>query len=94
MRNHLISRNAAVFAAGGFAAALFLAGAAHAITDVAFRYSTPRTGYLAIDAAGFAPITSGAADAFAIYYVYDGVISTTAAGSCFGTSVTLPQGAK
>jgi hypothetical protein len=49
MRN----RNAAFFAAGGFAAALFLAGAAHAITDTVFQYSTPKTGYLSIPAAAF-----------------------------------------
>jgi hypothetical protein len=51
---NLINRNAAFFAVGGFIAALFLAGLAHAITDTAFKYSSPKTGYLSIPAGAFA----------------------------------------
>jgi len=50
-----ISSKAAFFAAGGFAAALFITGAAHAITDTLFRYSSPKVGYLSINNAEFAP---------------------------------------
>ncbi len=40
MSNLSTVRNAAFFVAGGFAAALFLGGAAYAITDTVFKYSS------------------------------------------------------
>jgi hypothetical protein len=94
MAKCLASRDVVHFAIGCIAAAFFLNGAAHAITDTVFRYSPPKQGYLSLDSAGFTPLTSAAADAYAVFYVYDGFISTTAAGSCFGTSVNLPEAAK
>lgn len=55
MRNPFTSRNGAFFAAGGFLAALFITGAAQAITDAVFQYSTPKIGYLSINVAEFTP---------------------------------------
>ena len=50
----------AFFALGGFVAALLVGGAAQAITDTAFRYSTPKTGYLQIPNAASVAMDSGA----------------------------------
>lgn len=89
MKKHLTSRNAAFFAAGGFVAALFLAGAAHAITDTVFKYTTPKTGFLAFPPAAFAP-------AGGTYNIYnDGSILqvNTNNTTCLVAPVNLPQGA-
>jgi len=94
MAKRFTLREGAYFVGGCVAAAVFLGGAAQAITDKVFRYSTPKQGFVSLDPAGFVPLTNVAADAYAIYYVYDGAISTSAAGSCFGTSVNMPHGAK
>jgi hypothetical protein len=91
MRKHITSRNAAFFAAGGFVAALFLAGAAHAITDTIFKYSAPKTGHYALDPIAFAPNQSS--DTYVIGDVPDAVYDTSGLGKCFGTGVNLPQGA-
>src|SRR3954447_6275749 len=82
MRN----RNAAFFAAGGFAAALFLAGAAHAITDTVFKYSTPKTGYLTLDPMAFAPDNSNDAGH---YFVSWGNGMTTDLTTCVNTGINL-----
>jgi hypothetical protein len=89
MRNHLTSRNAGFFVAGGFAAVLVLSGAAHAITDTAFRYSTPQTGWLSIPPAAFMPISNAYTWA---NFGYSLTGNTNAA--CFSAAVNLPQGAK
>jgi len=90
MRSHLTPRNAALFAAGGLVAALFLAGAAHAITDTVFKYSSAQTAYLAMPVASFVPFSSGQAASSA-----DGISihSGSTATSCFFAPVNLPQGA-
>jgi len=89
MRKHITSRNAAFFAAGGFAAALFLGGAAHAITDTVFKYSRPQIGYTMIPASAFVPQSSSAT------YTNLGYWIGFAGGACFTAAVNnLPQGAK
>jgi hypothetical protein len=87
MRN-AINQNGALFAAGGFAAALFVAGAAHAITDTVFRYSPAKTGYISIPPATFVPISNA--------YRYDKtsliVGSSNTSKACFSAPVILPTG--
>lgn len=87
MRN----RNAAFFAAGGFVAALFLTGAARAITDTIFKYSTPQKGYLGFPPAAFAPGNGGNT----FYNVYnDGTVLQVATNyTCVNAPINLPQGA-
>lgn len=91
MKSPFTSKNAAFFAAGGFVAALFLAGAAHAITDTVFKYTTPKTGYYTLDPIAFAP--SQPTDTYVIGDVPDAVYDTSGLSKCFGTGVNLPQGA-
>jgi len=86
-----MSPNAAFFAAGGFVATLFLGGAAYAVTDTIFKYSTPKTGYYSLSPNAFG------GDGFGNYG--DHIIGWpdylgTSAGGCFTTGVNLPQGAK
>jgi hypothetical protein len=88
------ARHAALFAAGCLVTAIFVGGAAQAITDTVFHYSTPKRGYLQLDPAGFTPLTDEGTGAYRIFYVYDAFIQTTVAGMCFGKSIELPQGAK
>lgn len=94
MGQYLTWRHAAYFAAGSLVTAVFLGGAAHAITDTIFKYSTPKTGYLSVDPAGLMPLTHDDADAYGTYYYYGAVTTTTLVYSCFGKSVELPQGAR
>lgn len=89
MTKYLTSCNAAFFAAGGFIAALFLGGAAYAITDTAFNYSTPKTGYLAIPTAAF--VARYNSD---VYSNFGYVLTTSSSTHCFSAPVNLPQGAK
>jgi hypothetical protein len=94
MRKHITLRRAAYFAAGAIATACLLGGAAQAITNTVFRYSTPQRGYLMLDPVGFVPLTNEGPGSYNIFYYYSGGISTTAANSCFGKSIELPQGAR
>jgi hypothetical protein len=85
----LKNRNAAFFAAGGFVAALFLAGAAHAITDTVFKYSTPQTGYVSLGPFAFGPATNNVS-----YSITPNYISSSEVGDvCFLSGVNLPNGA-
>jgi hypothetical protein len=70
--------------------ALLLSGAANAITDTVFRYSTPQTGYLAIPANVFTPL-----DDSTLYNVQNRsqLRLDTDDFACFVTPVNLPQGA-
>lgn len=83
----LMDRNSAFFATGGFIAALFLAGAAHAITDTVFKYSTPKTGYLS-----FGPFAFGPAANIQSYTITPNYIQSSG-GVCFLSGVNLPNGA-
>jgi hypothetical protein len=89
MTNPMTSRSAAFFAAGGFVAALFIAGAAHAITEATFRYSTPQTGHLSLPAAAFGVETDTTA------YTNNGLIAASASAGYadFIAPVNLPDGA-
>src|SRR4051794_22419011 len=86
------TRNAAFFAVGGFAAALFLAGAAHAITDTVFNYSAVQTGYLGLPSAALLPQNSDTQYSSGDDGAY--VRPSTNSDSCFKAVVNLPQGAK
>lgn len=91
MRNHSTSRNAAFFAAGAFTAALFIGGAAQAITDTVFKYSTPQTGFLQIPNGSFVAETSTSAYSNNTDAISIGIDTVT---TCFQAPVNLPAGAK
>jgi hypothetical protein len=83
-----ITRNSAFFAAGGFAAALFLGGAAYAITDATFKYSTPTPRNMMYPAAAFGPRTGPAT------FSNSGALENTGSELCYVAPVNLPQAAK
>jgi hypothetical protein len=89
MRNP-ITRKGALFAAGGFVAALFIAGAAHAVTDTIFRYSTPHNGYFSIDRMAMTPVDTDAAQNFSIE-IGNGQGLRATGPQCFNSAVNLPQ---
>ena len=65
-------------------------GAAQAITDTAFRYSTPQVGFFSIN-----PVAM-TSDSSAMDYARDALALTREGGgsACFGTGANLPQGAR
>jgi hypothetical protein len=73
--------------------ALYLTGAARAVTDTIFRYSTPKTGYYTIDPLAMAPVTflATSADAYVIDAI--GLFNAGSYYQCFSTGVNLPNGA-
>jgi hypothetical protein len=84
-----INRNAAFFAVGGLIAVWFLAGAAHAITDTVFRYSTPKNGTAMYGAAAFGPQNAPST------YHNGLVLQNIGSVVCYWAPVNnLPQGAK
>lgn len=85
------TRNGAYFIAGGFLSALFLGGAAYAITDTAFTYSTPRNGYFTIDRMAMTPPNDDAT--FSIETGSGEGLAGTNTTRCFNAAVNLPQGA-
>jgi hypothetical protein len=78
------SRKAIAYGAIG---ALFASGAAFAITDTTFTYSSPKTGYYGISNLGVAP-NSPSAD-----FVNPGQSGGLDGTGCFHRGVNLPQGA-
>ncbi len=83
------SRRTAAFAAGGALAVLFISGAAVAVTDTNFTYTTAKTGYYGIDAGAMAP-----AEGVLTYTNTPEMGLMTSGGlGCFTTAVNLPQGA-
>jgi hypothetical protein len=93
MRKHITLRHAGYFVAGCIVTGCLFGGAAQAITDTVFRYSTPKQGYLQLDPAGFTPLSNEGPGSYRIFYVYDAFIQTTVADACFGKSIELPHGA-
>jgi hypothetical protein len=95
MRSHL--RNATYFVAGGLLFALLVGGAAHAITDTVFKYSSVKTGYYGLSPLKFVPDdyqdAAGYADVFAGGFQFLQLANGNTSG-CFATGVNLPQGAK
>ena len=82
-----IASHAAWFAAGGFAAAVLIAGVAHAITDTVFQYSTPKTGYLSL-----APFAFGTASNNVSYDITPNYMSSSEVGDvCMLAGVNLPH---
>lgn len=90
MRN-LIKRNIVSVAGLGLLTALFLAGAAHAITDTVFRYSTVQTGYFSIPPTAFVPLASTYQYSFSNL---EDLRPSTNDSMCFAAAVYLPHGAK
>ena len=91
MTIHVTSRRVALAAAGGLLAAVPLSGAAQAITDTVFKYTTVKTGYFGIDVMAMAPQTTAAANDYSISWTNG--ISTSAGYRCFNAGVNLPNGA-
>jgi len=91
MTMKLTSRNVAFFVAGGFFAALFVGGVAHAITSTIFQYSSPQTSYLSIPAAAFTPANSNYTYFKDDRSIVPGSINTEA---CFTAPVNLPDAVK
>jgi hypothetical protein len=91
MRNP-ITRNAALFAASAIVAALFLAGAARAVTDTIFQYSAPKTGYYSLSPGAFSPSSGGTS--YGITGGPDTLTDIAGSRECFNSAVNLPQDAK
>src|SRR3954464_12767546 len=85
-----ITRNGALFTSGGFVAALFLAGSAHAITDTVFQYNRPIAGHFSFGPQAMGPGDQSTANSFFV----NGPDYVTAEDGCFVTGVNLPDGAK
>jgi hypothetical protein len=83
-----ILRTFAVATCSGVVIALTLSGAARAITDTVFRYSTPKTGYLTLHPVAF----TIQASSMAFVVLQDTAISPEPDG-CLGAPVNLPHGA-
>jgi hypothetical protein len=79
----------AAAAASALVAAAIFAGSAGAVTDTVFRYSTAKTGYLAISVAAFVPISS------TTQFISNGISiqMPTVGQTCLQAPVNLPQGA-
>jgi hypothetical protein len=79
-----------ITAFGALAVAVCLTGAAQAVTDTVFKYSTPKTGYLAFAGNAFTPL-----DDMTGFYVNNRRELRVKADDfvCFATPVHLPQGA-
>lgn len=90
MKKRINWRAVVVPASTAVLVALLLSGAANAITDTVFRYSTPQTGYLALPANVFTPLDDSTA-----YSVTNRsqLRLDTDDFACFVTPVNLPQGA-
>jgi hypothetical protein len=89
MKAYFTSRMIAVVTAGGLLAAFALSGVAQAVTDTIFKYTTPKTGYLAISPVAFAPELSSLQ-----YSVGRSILLAANGTACFEAPVNLPQGAK
>jgi hypothetical protein len=83
-------RATVVAASAAVVVALFLSGAAYAVTDSVFRYSTPQTGYLAIPATAFRALD----DNYDYYFENRFALRQgTSNFACYAAPVNLPQGA-
>jgi hypothetical protein len=87
MRATIAGRHIAI-ALAGVLIGLVLSGAANAIVETTFRYSTPQTGYLMIPAAAFAPQSN--VDA----YSNNGILLDVTGAPCFAAPLNLPQSAR
>jgi hypothetical protein len=81
-----------MFAAVSGVAALLLSGAAQAITDTVFKYSTPKNGNFTIDRMAMTPADENAAANFSIE-TGNGQGLRATGPQCFNAAVNLPQGA-
>jgi len=90
MLPHVTSRRVALAAAGGLLAAMSLSGAAQAITDTVFKYTTAKTGYFGIDVMAMAPDRNNAANDY--FIDWDGILSADGP-NCFNAGVNLPNAA-
>lgn len=84
---HIVSARHVAIALAGIVIGVALIGAAHAVVDSTYRYSTPQTGYLMVPAPAFVPESDTVAFS-------NGAALHAATNSCFYAPVSLPQGAK
>ncbi|MGB7259434.1 MAG: hypothetical protein WBD48_15275 [Pseudolabrys sp.] len=91
MKIEFTSRYVALAAGVAIGVAFALSGAAHAITDTVFRYSTTQKGFLGFPPSAFAPGNGGNT----FYNIYnDGtLLQVASAQTCVNAPVNLPQGA-
>jgi len=82
-----VSARHVVIALAGILIGVVLSGAAHAIVESTYRYSTPQTGYLMVPAPAFVPQTNTVAYS-------NGAALHASTFSCFYAPVSLPQGAR
>jgi hypothetical protein len=81
----------ATVAAASLCAILAIAGAAQAVTDTVFKYTTPKIGFFTVDAMALAP--DGSSNV-AFFNDWDGGLAAlTGNGACYNTGVNLPNGA-
>jgi hypothetical protein len=71
--------------------ALWFCGAAHAVTDTVFKYSTPKTGYYSIDHMALSPDRTASGASYTRLNIDSGL--TTGQEACFVAGVHLPHGA-
>jgi hypothetical protein len=94
MRKYLALRNAPFFVVVAIVSAVFLGGAAHAITDTVFRYSHVKTGHFSLSPLAFAPSDFNHANRYAIIYGPPGMRPIGGQNACFNAGVNLPDGAR
>jgi hypothetical protein len=88
---HRSLRSVVVLVAGILIGSMLVRSAV-AITDDAFKYASPKTGYLNVTTMAFAPDSlQGATDDF--FNTWNESLTNQAAGRCFNAGVNLPQGA-
>jgi hypothetical protein len=80
--------------AGLLIGALFAGGAAIAVTSTSFKYSTTKTGYLAMSTMDFAPDSLSGATLDYFNGWNSNTLSNDESGRCFNAGVNLPNGAK
>jgi hypothetical protein len=93
MKAYLISLRAVTGVAFVVVAALAFGGAAQAITDTVFRYSTPRSTNYSVDHFAMVPDRTAAANSNYNNSFGSGLTIATEKKTCFVTGINLPHGA-
>jgi hypothetical protein len=89
MRDFLKPTRAAFIVAGSLVAVVAGMGSAGAVTDIIFKYKTPKTGYFTVGPMSLIPDSAGATGD----YVSNYAAGTFTGQGCFNTGVNLPNGA-
>lgn len=90
MKRFFSARNIAMAIGTSALLAVAYGGIAHAITDTAFRYSKPVTGYFSFGPQALTPGNNSVADS----YVIHGPDYATWQDGCFYSGINVPQDAK